>query len=147
MLASTRQIITTIEWNKLNHAYGKADNVLKAFEDLLGANEDLRDDAVNEFLLSSALHQGTTYSCTPKVAKCVLHILKFENMEKLKTIGAPLLRELFMFLDACRYGAKKDPLLELELQEGIDIYQSNLNNQDIKTAVYANELYDLFIKT
>ena len=134
------KMISSVPWNALEHAHGSAQNAPQAFDDLLGLDEDARDDAVNEFLLSSAYHQSTTYSCTPYVVRCVLHIIENEDISNLETIGAPLIRELLGFIKACTHSAKTDSKLRAEILDGLNCYKSHLEYPDSKTAKISQEL-------
>ncbi len=140
------EIINSISWKTLEHAYGSAENAPQAFEDLQGDDKDARDDAVNEFLLSSAIHQYTTYSCTPYVVRCVLDIIRNGDIEALESIGAPLVRELFGFINACTPSANNDNTLRNEIINGLDCYQEYLDHHDRKTAKIANVLLKFCIE-
>ena len=133
-------LINSIDWESLNHAYGKATNGPKELVNLLSENEDDRDDAVNDFLYSSAYHQGTVYSCTPSVMRCVIHIIKHEDITTLETIGAPLIRELFHFLSICGINWKTHPKIAEALYEGRKIYKEYLSFSDPNTVNSAKEL-------
>lgn len=134
------EIINSIPWESLEHAYGSAKNAPQAFDDLLGDDENAREDAVNEFLFSSALHQYTTYSCTPYVVRCVLDIIRNSDIKDLESIGSPLIRELLGFINACTQSAKSDIKLRSEILDGVDCYRGHLEHPDRKTAKAASEL-------
>jgi len=135
-------LIDSINWEGLQHAYGKALDAPRELANLVGENEDKRDDAVNGFLYSSAYHQGSVFSCTPSVMQCVIAIIKYEDISNLETIGAPLIRELLCFLSICAITWKSEPEIGKVAFSGRNLYSEYLNHPDDKTANYAKELLD-----
>ncbi len=135
-------IIDSISWNKLADAYGVANKAPQGFTDLFSDDQDIREDAVYEFLLSSALHQYTTYSCTPYVVKCVIYIIKNEDIENLYIISYPLIRELFLFIQGCSHSALTNVELRNEIVKGKLIYQKYKSHHDALTSNYASNLFD-----
>lgn len=135
-------LIDSIEWGCLEHAYGPAIDTPKELANLIGDNEDDRDDAVNGFLYSSAYHQGTVYSCTPSVIRCVIYIIENEDISALKTIGAPLIRELLRFISICSVTWRFVPEIGEAAFLGYRTYLQYLDHPDSKTADYAKELVE-----
>jgi hypothetical protein len=135
--------VNSFDWENLSHAYGKALDVPKELMNLVGEDEDDRDDAVYGFLYSSAYHQGTVYSCTPSVMRCVLYIIKTEDVSSLETIGKPLIQELLGFLNACAFTWKFEPEIASAAYEGLDLYKVYLTHSDALTAKHAQELLDI----
>ncbi|MGL6162552.1 hypothetical protein [Microbulbifer sp.] len=135
-------LIDSIDWQNLEHAYGPAIDAPKELANLVSGDEDDRDDAVNGFLYSSAYHQGTVYSCTASVVRCVIHIIKNEDVYSFETIGAPLIRELLCFISICAHTWRFEPETGAAAFEGCDVYKDYLDHPDSKTAGYAKELTD-----
>ncbi|MCF6318321.1 MAG: hypothetical protein L3J83_03430 [Proteobacteria bacterium] len=135
-------IIDSIPWNKLEDAYGVAYKAPQGFIDIFSDDQDTREDAVYEFLLSSALHQYTTYSCTPYVVKCVLYIIKYEDIENLNIISYPLIRVLFLFIQGCSHSAQTIVELRTEIVKGKLIYEKYKSHHDKLTSNYASKLFD-----
>lgn len=142
MKSSTINLIKSIPWDKLEDAYGSSVSAPESFVDLLGEDEGLRDNAVDEFLLSSAFHQYSTYSCTPYVVRIVLHIIENENISSLETIGKPLLSLLLGFINVCTHGAKSDLKLKQEIIKGKNIYMKANELVDNDSAKNAKELLE-----
>jgi len=139
----TTDFINSFDWGSLNHAYGKAFDAPKELLNLIGDDEDDRDDAVYGFLYSSAYHQGTVYSCTPCVMRCVLYIIKTEDISSIETVGKPLIQELLGFLSACAFTWKFEPEIASATYDGVDIYKDYLAHPDEQTAKHAKELLDI----
>lgn len=135
--------IDSFDWGNLNHAYGKALDAPKELIKLIGDDEGDRDDAVYGFLYSSAYHQGTVYSCTPCVMRCVLHIIKNEDISSLCTVGKPLIQELLGFLNACAFTWKFEPEVSSAAYEGLEIYKMYVTHSDERAVKHAQELLDI----
>ena len=56
--------LTSIPWSKLKHAYGTAEDVPVAIQNLLDKKREVRKEAF-ENLSTSIIHQGTVYQATP----------------------------------------------------------------------------------
>lgn len=119
-------IVSSIQWDKLEHAYGKATDAPKYLNDLRSSDENELDEAVDHFLLSSACHQYTTYSCTPSVVKCVVATLSFSYFEIEQTSG------IFDFLKACTNSARNKGDLKREILNGIECYRKYANHKDVR---------------
>ncbi|WP_299775943.1 hypothetical protein [uncultured Pseudoteredinibacter sp.] len=132
--------IDSIDWGSMQHAYGEASNAPAEIANLLSKDEDKRDDAVYGFLYSSAYHQGTIYSCTPSVMRCVIHIIRNEGITSLETIGKPLIQELLGFLNACAFTWRFEPDIASAAFEGRDLYREYIDHPDRKTSAHAQEL-------
>ncbi|HPI96646.1 MAG TPA: hypothetical protein PLX38_10545 [Gammaproteobacteria bacterium] len=137
-----QELIDSISWDKLEDSYGPAINAPQGFIDLFSDNQDTREDAVYEFLLSSALHQYSTYSCTPYVVKCVLYISEYEDIKNLVVINCPLVRELFLFINGCLHSAQTMVELKKEIVKGKLLYEKYINHNDKLTSKYARMLFD-----
>ncbi|WP_444941523.1 hypothetical protein ACJJI3_03555 [Microbulbifer sp. ZKSA004] len=135
-------LIDSIDWKNLVHAYGPAIDAPKELANLIGDDEDDRDDAVNGFLYSSAYHQGTVYSCTPSVIRCVIYIIETEDISSLETIGAPLVRELLCFVNICARTWRFVPEIGEAAFVGCNLCKDYLDHADSKTSAYAKELTD-----
>ncbi len=139
----TSDFINSFDWVNLSHAYGKALDAPKELLNLIGEDEDDRDDAVYGFLYSSAYHQGTVYSCTPHVMKCILYIIKNEDISSLETVGKPLIQELLGFLNACAFTWKYEPEIASAAYDGLDVYKLYLAHPDEQTKKHAQELLEI----
>ncbi len=129
-------------WAELQHAYGNAANAPQCLFDLMGDDEDKRDDAWGDFLFSSAVHQYTTYTCTPAVVLCALHMIEHEPIDGIEAVGHPLKLELLQFIGACRYGAQRDATLKQNILSGESSYQKLANDPHTGIAQAAQKLVD-----
>ena len=64
-----------IKWNRLDHAYGMANDTHEQLKNLLGADFQLRNDSWEHFY-SAVVHQGSTYTVTPVVNEIFLSLIK-----------------------------------------------------------------------
>jgi len=65
MHEKTKELISNIRWWWLTHAYGFATDAPKTFEELLGNDQDARDDAFLGWFRGSATHQYDIYRVIP----------------------------------------------------------------------------------
>lgn len=126
-------LLVSIPWNTLKGAYGHTGDAPSYLEDLVYGNEDEIDEAINEFLFSTAFHQYTTYSCTPFVVRCVLYIIQNEKVDQ------RVLAELYEFLNACTHGAKHDLVLRSEILKGKQCYfdPSGLHSKRAQDSIFS----------
>jgi hypothetical protein len=130
----TIPLIDEYNWQELEQAYGSAENAPKFLNDLLSGDEDLLDEAINDFLFSQACHQYTTYSCTPPVVKCVVFILN--NYE----LDSYIINQLLQFIHACTYNAVSIPELRKEILLGLNCYKVFEKHPDEKVELTADSL-------
>jgi hypothetical protein len=118
-------IINSIQWCELEHAYGSASDAPRYLNNLCSSDENEIDEAVDHFLLSSACHQYTTYSCTPWVVRCVIKILNLSYFEIEQTSG------IFDFLRACTHSARNKTDLKKEILNGVECYKKYADHRDV----------------
>lgn len=129
------EIIDSIPWSQLAHAYGSAEDLPPYLYDLFNSeDEDALDEAVYHCLHSCACHQYTTYSCTADVVRCVLFLISE------KVVGYGLMPEVLSFIAACQYGAKSDDRLNQAIRDGRLVYERYSLHQDKKVAERAHAL-------
>jgi hypothetical protein len=123
--------IDEYNWIELEQAYGSAEKAPEYLQNLMSEDEDLLDEAINEFLLSQVCHQYTTYSCTPAVLRCVIYIVQNHQCDE------SLLSELLWFIEACKYNAKSILSLRDEIIKGHELYRELRDHkcQDVREAV------------
>ena len=118
--------INEYKWEELEQAYGSAEDAPVWLSDLTSQDEDIRDEAIYEFLHSQACQQYTTYSCTPPTVRCVIFILSNHTFE-----DADALFGIINFLQACTYNARKKEDLRQEILNGINCYRTfSLHSDD-----------------
>lgn len=129
--------INDYKWNELEQAYGNAADAPAWLIDLTSEDEDIRDEAIYEFLHSQACHQYTTYSCTPPVVKCVIYILNNHHYE-----DEDALAEVLGFVQACTYNAKTIETLRAEILKGIYCYSKFVNHNNERVRKEAQKLVE-----
>jgi len=127
-------IIQTIPWHELECAYGSAKDAPEHLEHLYSGNEEEIEDAVYDFLHSSACHQYSTYSCTPYVVRCVINLLNTNGFE------SHLLHEIIGFIQACTHNASDLKELRNEIITGKECYIKYLKHTDIRVIEIAKDL-------
>ena len=128
-------IIDSVPWSHLVHAYGSAEDLPPYLRDLFNSeDEDALYEAVYHCLHSCACHQYTTYSCTADVVSCVLFLISQ------KAVGYGLMPEVLGFIAACQYGAKSDSRLRQAITEGRLVYEKYSQHSDEKIVERANTL-------
>ena len=101
--------LNSVPWERLHHAYGLATDAPKHIRDLDSDDEDERQEAINQFLWSSAFHQYTLYTATPFVIPFVIEALASPTLaERSDGVGRPMKRELMHFLRMCAKGGQRD---------------------------------------
>lgn len=71
--------LNTIEWHKLQHAYGEASDVPQAIRNLISSDAQLRQETLWQ-LFGTIYHQGTLYSATCAAVPFILRILQQPNV-------------------------------------------------------------------
>eukprot|EP00742_Colponemidia_sp_Colp-10_P003271 GILJ01003481.1.p1 GENE.GILJ01003481.1~~GILJ01003481.1.p1 ORF type:complete len:771 (-),score=128.73 GILJ01003481.1:159-2429(-) len=66
--------LDSIQWEKLNHAYGSAEFTAQNILDLASTDNEQSNNAVEQ-LLMSVLHQGSVYSSTPLAVESIANLL------------------------------------------------------------------------
>jgi len=140
MHEKTKELISNIRWWWLTHAYGFATDAPKAFEELLGNDQDACDDAFLGWFCGSATHQYDVYRVTPSVIKVVICILTNDEIDMLTVIDSPLRRELMSWLeDIAKYRGSVRKVKKA-LFEGRECYSIYLHDSDTETVASAEFL-------
>jgi hypothetical protein len=114
--AQTKEYFKQFPWDELIGAYGVVSDAPEYLFDLISDDDEAREDSVNDFLFATAWHQHSTYSCTPYVVECVLHIIKSEDIND-KMVGSySLMFYLMSFIEMCIHGSKSDPKLAIAIK-------------------------------
>ncbi|MCC2614676.1 hypothetical protein LJ739_00290 [Aestuariibacter halophilus] len=129
--------IDEYNWNELQQAYGTAEHAPSWISDLTSPDEDIRDEAINEFLHSQACHQYTTYSCTPPTVRCVIYILTNYTFE-----DEDALFNILSFIYACTYNAKTMESLRSEILKGRTCYLAFCNHKNERVKSEAQKLIE-----
>lgn len=66
--------IEGIDWHRLNHAYGPADDVPELLRSLTSPNEKTREDSIRK-LFGNIWHQGTVYEATIYAVPFLIELL------------------------------------------------------------------------
>jgi len=127
-------------WNELEDAYGKAIDAPIYLFDLIGNDEEAREEAVNDYLFAKPWHQYSVYSSTPYAVKCVLHIIEKENISNLFVGTEPLVLYLLKFICLCRDGAESDDKLKKSILDGKPTYYECLDHPNSKVSKVAGKL-------
>src|SRR5690349_1585950 len=69
-----------IDWSKLTHAYGSAEDVPDLLRQLASEDEEARSEAIHE-LYGNIWHQGTVYEASAKAAPFLIELLEAESVE------------------------------------------------------------------
>ena len=77
--------LNSIPWSKLKHAYGTAENVPVAIQNLLGKKREIREEAF-ENLSTSIIHQGTVYQATPYTIPFFYELLASDEVKNRENI-------------------------------------------------------------
>lgn len=83
--------VSDVDWGRLFHAYGVADDTPDHLRNLTSGDAALREDAVDH-LDGAVLHQGTIYSVTPSAVRVVAGLLGEPVPRESLEAGAPTLR-------------------------------------------------------
>jgi len=97
------QLIDSMPWQQVSHAYGPAKDAPVELRRLMAADVEERMDAICGFLYSSAFHQYSIYSATPYVIRCVANMLALEDLPELPCgmNERPMAYELLHFIRIC----------------------------------------------
>ena len=135
MNSTDPSIIHSVDWHNLSHAYGSAEDLPPHLCNLFrNVDEEEVWEAVYHALHSCACHQGTTYSCTSYVVKCVLFLISEQE------VGFGRMADVLCFIAACKYGALNDKDLMREMLSGQKVYESYSDHTDEGVVKWANEL-------
>jgi hypothetical protein len=142
--------LDSVPWGRLRHAYGSATDAPKWIRDLDSDNEENRQEAINQFLWSSAFHQYTLYTATPFVIPFVIEALASPTLaERGDGMGHPMKRELIHFLRMCADGGQRgiygnpdpqDLTIEDAILSGRCLYERYVNDPDDRVRLDANWL-------
>jgi hypothetical protein len=139
---STESFIAKMPWSRLCHAYGRATDAPRAFKDLLGQDQDARDEVYYDWLYSAVFHQYTMYSATPSAIRAVLYILENEDLTDLEVMGRPLGLCLLEWLYSCARSSQGMRRVQAALREGRACYEAYVSNRDQETADLAESLIE-----
>ena len=70
--------LNDIDWSRLEHAYGPADDVPDLLRSLISTDKEVRDEALNE-LFGNVWHQGTVCSATSHVVPFLTEMLESDT--------------------------------------------------------------------
>ena len=135
-----------INWSKLSHAYGSAEDVPDLLRALTSTDKGIRDNAYDT-LNNYILHQGDIYEVTPYTVPFLIELLEQPLVEEKEHI--------LYILDwiALQYilDLERLPLAEYQtvnqveqeyygVHEGLPLYQSLLNHPQLKVKEAATDL-------
>lgn len=140
------QYFNQFPWDELEDAYGKATDAPIYLSQLIGEDDEAREDAINDYLYARPWHQWDVYSSTPYAIKCVHYIIKNVDVSRLKIDDTPLLYFLLHFILICTHGAKTDEKLKDAIIEGNQVYKRFQNHPNAKTAKISNKLVKFCMK-
>ncbi len=103
MNAELLQLIDSMPWQQVSHAYGPAKDAPTELRRLVASDVEERMDAICGFLYSSAFHQYSIFSATPYVIRCVAKMLMLDELPELPCgmNNRPMAYELLHFIRIC----------------------------------------------
>lgn len=155
--------LSSLDWSKLTHAYGEADDVPQLLRNLTSHDEEVRKDALG-LLYTNIYHQGTVYQASAYAVPFLLELVQQEAIQEREGILHLLARlagsnvYLRQHMRFSTDEQKHDPtfLKELEeevfwvdsthqaVKEGIPLYLELLTHQDVKIRMHAIYLLSHF---
>jgi tetratricopeptide (TPR) repeat protein len=115
--------LEAVDWHRLHHAYGPADDVPNLLRLLQSDDAEVRDAAWEE-LYSNVWHQGDVYQATPYVVPFLLRLLEAEAVPGKSDLlaflqaiasGAPYLTERHTWMEGVLAEEGRDFQTEIEL--------------------------------
>ncbi|KAM3097241.1 hypothetical protein ACKFKF_20625 [Phormidesmis sp. 146-12] len=70
--------LNSVRWNKLEHAYGKANDVPQLIRDLTSSSATVREQALWA-LYGNLWHQGTVFEATAYAVPFLIELLELSN--------------------------------------------------------------------
>lgn len=130
-----KEELDKIEWSKLTHAYGSAEDVPSLLLDLLSDEQRVRDEAIQE-LFKNIYHQGTIYKATEYAIPFLINILANRHSADIEESVLGLLASIAA--GNCR-GVSKTTIIA-RLTSGKTVFQKYLNSNTIELKVFAIQI-------
>jgi|GEM_PF-3949369 len=127
-----------INWNKLTHAYGHADDVPFDIKGLLSDDEDIYEKSLWH-LYGNVYHQGSVYQATGYIMPFLLEIL-FNKVSKPAEIMILINHIIKGYTDNKEY---LDKIFQ-EFENGLDIYTDYIMNGSLEEKITASYLLSCF---
>ncbi|KAM3098579.1 hypothetical protein ACKFKG_05990 [Phormidesmis sp. 146-35] len=77
--------LNSVRWNKLEHAYGKANDVPQLIRDLTSSSATVREQALSA-LYGNLWHQGTVFKATAYAVPFLIELLEQPTVEDKQAI-------------------------------------------------------------
>jgi hypothetical protein len=128
--------IDSIQWSKLNHAYGEASDVPALFRAILSDNSDHRDFAYH-LLYGNIWHQGTVYEATSYAVPFLIHLLEFEEVPNKSSIVGLLdcITRGYPYLSGDEGDWAREWMLEQGKDFNLEVRKASLDTQKAREAV------------
>lgn len=121
-----------IDWSRLHHAYGAADDVPKCIEGLASSDPKVRADA-DGTLYGNIWHQGTIYEATSYAVPFLLELVR--------NPGSAYRPGLLMYLATLRTGTSRNPewvkTTTLEIEKGLPLFRDLISDEHSETRSFA----------
>src|SRR5262245_6147123 len=127
--------LSAIDWSKLHHAYGTAEDVPHQLRALISSDTAERDDAV-EALFSNISHQGTVYEATAHAVPFLWEVLAgnavCDRSGVVNLVGAIANGGGYHLFDPSPQEAVWIAECRAAVRKGLDIAESHLTSKDIE---------------